>query len=189
MQHPSETPVVERPALPIVSAPMAIRQEAPLLAIMFHLLGGSDRWRALPILHLRTRRSPSGVSRAFRAVPARPSRGSCNERAETALMSPERAVCAGLSRGDTPWRMRRVKDHHGGSGLSPCASRVALLWDATLGSPRQHIVYLSAHGSRPYPAARTPDRDYDIMLADRQSLSAGEMARTVAQSPYQGTCA
>jgi hypothetical protein len=40
---------------------MATRQEAPLLAIMFHLLEGSDRGRRLPILRLWTRRSPSGV--------------------------------------------------------------------------------------------------------------------------------
>jgi hypothetical protein len=61
MEHPFETPVVERPAFPIVSAPVATRLEAPLLAIMFHLLGGRDRWRRLPILRLWTRRSPSGV--------------------------------------------------------------------------------------------------------------------------------
>jgi hypothetical protein len=61
MEHPSETPVVERPASPIVSAPMATRLEAPLLAIMFHILGGRDRWRRLPILRLRTRPSPSGA--------------------------------------------------------------------------------------------------------------------------------
>jgi hypothetical protein len=50
MEHPSDTPVVERPALPIVSAPVATRLNAPLLAIMFNLLGGRDRWRRLPIL-------------------------------------------------------------------------------------------------------------------------------------------
>ncbi len=61
MEHPSDTPVVERPASPIVSAPMATRPEAPLLAIMFNVLGGRDRWRRLPILRLWTRRSPSGV--------------------------------------------------------------------------------------------------------------------------------
>jgi hypothetical protein len=61
MEHPSDTPVVERPAFPIVIAPVATRLEAPLLAIMFHLLGGRDRWRLLPILRLWTRRSPSGV--------------------------------------------------------------------------------------------------------------------------------
>jgi hypothetical protein len=58
MQYPSAPPVVERPASPSVSAPMATRQEAPLLAIMFHLLEGRDRWRRLPILRLRIRRSP-----------------------------------------------------------------------------------------------------------------------------------
>jgi hypothetical protein len=61
MQHPSAPPMIERAASPIVSAPMATRQEAPLLAIMFHLLEGSDRWRRLPILRLWTRRSPRGV--------------------------------------------------------------------------------------------------------------------------------
>jgi hypothetical protein len=61
MEHPSDTPVVERPASPIVIAPVATRLEAPLLAIMFNILGGRDRWRALPILRLRTRRSPSVV--------------------------------------------------------------------------------------------------------------------------------
>jgi hypothetical protein len=61
MAHPSDTPVVERPASPIVSAPMATRPEAPLLAIMFNVLGGSDRWRRLQRLRLWTRRSPSRV--------------------------------------------------------------------------------------------------------------------------------
>jgi hypothetical protein len=61
MEHPSDPPVVERPALPLVIAPVATRLEAPLLAIMFHLLEGSDRWRRLPILHRLTRHSPSGV--------------------------------------------------------------------------------------------------------------------------------
>ena len=61
MQHRAYTPVVERHALPIVSAPVAERLDAPLLAIMFHLLGGRDRWRRLPILRRLTRRSPSGV--------------------------------------------------------------------------------------------------------------------------------
>jgi hypothetical protein len=61
MEHPSDTPVVERAASPIASAPVAERLEAPLLAIMFNILGGRDRWRRLPILRLLTRRSPSGV--------------------------------------------------------------------------------------------------------------------------------
>jgi hypothetical protein len=55
LEHPSDPPVVERPALPIVKAPMATRLEAPLLAIMFHMLEGSDRWRRLPILRRLTR--------------------------------------------------------------------------------------------------------------------------------------
>jgi hypothetical protein len=55
MQHPSSTPVIERAASPIVSAPMTTRQEAPLLAIMFHLLEGRAHWRRLPMLRLRTR--------------------------------------------------------------------------------------------------------------------------------------
>jgi hypothetical protein len=61
MKHRADTPVIERPASPIVSAPVAERLDAPLLAIMFHLLGGRDRWRRLPILRRLTRRSPSGV--------------------------------------------------------------------------------------------------------------------------------
>jgi hypothetical protein len=61
MEHPAYTPVVERPASPIVSASVATRLDAALLAIMFNLLGGRDRWRRLPILRLLTPRSPSGV--------------------------------------------------------------------------------------------------------------------------------
>jgi hypothetical protein len=61
MEHPANTPAVERPASPIVSAPVATRLDAPLLAIMFHLLGGRDRWRRLPILRRLTRQSPSGI--------------------------------------------------------------------------------------------------------------------------------
>jgi hypothetical protein len=61
MEHRADTPVVERPASPIVTAPVAEGLDAPLLAIMFHLLGGRDRWRRLPILRRLTRRSPSGV--------------------------------------------------------------------------------------------------------------------------------
>jgi hypothetical protein len=76
MEHPADTPVVERPASPIVRAPVAERLEAPLLAIMFHLLEGSDRWRRLPILRLRTRPSPQrGLAGAPRH-PCQPSRGS-----------------------------------------------------------------------------------------------------------------
>jgi hypothetical protein len=70
MQHRGSTPVIERAALPIARAPVAERLEAPLLAIMFRLLEGGDRWRALPILRPLTRHFPSGVARAFRATPA-----------------------------------------------------------------------------------------------------------------------
>jgi hypothetical protein len=61
MQHRGFTPVIERAASPIASTPVAERLEAPLLVIMFNILGGRDRWRRLPILRLLTRRSPSGV--------------------------------------------------------------------------------------------------------------------------------
>jgi hypothetical protein len=61
MKHQAYTQVIERPASPIVIAPVAERLDAPLLAIMFNLLGGRDRWRHLPILRRLTRRSPSGV--------------------------------------------------------------------------------------------------------------------------------
>jgi hypothetical protein len=61
MENRAYTQAVERPASPIVSAPVAERLDAPLLAIMFNLLGGRDRWRRLPILRSLTRRSPSGV--------------------------------------------------------------------------------------------------------------------------------
>jgi hypothetical protein len=61
MEQQAYTPAVERPASPIVSAPVATRLDAPLIEIMFHLLGGRDRWRRLPILRSLTRRLPSGV--------------------------------------------------------------------------------------------------------------------------------
>jgi hypothetical protein len=61
MKHRAYTQVIERPASLIVIAPVAERLDAPLLAIMFNLLGGRDRWRRLPILRRLTRRSPSGV--------------------------------------------------------------------------------------------------------------------------------
>jgi hypothetical protein len=61
MQHRVYTPVVQRHASPIVSAPVAERLDASLLAIMFNLLGGRDRWRRLPILRRLTRRPPKGV--------------------------------------------------------------------------------------------------------------------------------
>jgi hypothetical protein len=47
MEHRADTPVVERPASPSVSAPVAEGLDAPLLAIMVHLLGGRDRWRRM----------------------------------------------------------------------------------------------------------------------------------------------
>jgi hypothetical protein len=61
MEHPAFTQAVESPESPIVIAPVATRLDAPLLAIMFNLLGGRDRWRRLPILRRLTRRSPSRV--------------------------------------------------------------------------------------------------------------------------------
>ena len=61
MKHRAYTQVMERPASAIVIAPVAAHLDAPLLAIMFNLLGGGDRWRRLPILRRLTRRSPSGV--------------------------------------------------------------------------------------------------------------------------------
>lgn len=61
MEHPAYTPVVERPASPIGRDPVATRLDVPLLAIMFNLLGGRDRWRRLPILRSLTRQSPRGV--------------------------------------------------------------------------------------------------------------------------------
>jgi hypothetical protein len=54
------TQAIERPASPIERSPVATRLDAPLLAIMFNLLGGRDRWRGLPILRLLANRSPSG---------------------------------------------------------------------------------------------------------------------------------
>jgi hypothetical protein len=62
--------VMERAASPLVSAPAAERLEAPLLAVMCHLLAGSGRWRRPPILRRPTRYAPRGVPRAFRAIPA-----------------------------------------------------------------------------------------------------------------------
>jgi hypothetical protein len=61
MENRAYTQAVERPASPIVSATVAEHLDAPLLAIMFTLLGGRDRWRCLPILRRLTRRSPDGV--------------------------------------------------------------------------------------------------------------------------------
>jgi hypothetical protein len=48
--HPAYTQPVESPESPIVLSPTATRLDTPLLAIMFNLLGGKDRWRRLPIL-------------------------------------------------------------------------------------------------------------------------------------------
>jgi hypothetical protein len=76
MQPRVSPPVIERAASPLVSVPVAERLEAPLLAIMCHLLEGRDRWRRLPSL--------------------RPSHHGARERDQTAMMSPEGAVCAGL---------------------------------------------------------------------------------------------
>jgi hypothetical protein len=42
LEHRASTQVVERPASPIVRALVAERLDAPLLAIMFHLLGGAE---------------------------------------------------------------------------------------------------------------------------------------------------
>jgi hypothetical protein len=50
MEHPADTPVVERPASPSMRPPVATRLDAPLLAIMFNLLGGRNRERRLPVL-------------------------------------------------------------------------------------------------------------------------------------------
>jgi len=61
MEHQAYTPAAECPASATVSTPVATRMDAPLLAIMFHLLEGRDRWRRLPILRLLTSRSPSMV--------------------------------------------------------------------------------------------------------------------------------
>jgi hypothetical protein len=61
MEHPAYTQVGEHPASPIVRAPVATRLDGPLLAIMFNLQGGRDRWRRLPILRSLTRRPLNGV--------------------------------------------------------------------------------------------------------------------------------
>ncbi len=62
MKYRSYTPVIECPASPIALAPVAESLEAPLLAMMFHLLEGRDRWRRLPIQRLWTHHSPTGSS-------------------------------------------------------------------------------------------------------------------------------
>jgi hypothetical protein len=63
MKHRSYIPVIEHPAAPMAIAPVAESLEAPLLAMMFHLLEGRDRWRSLPILRLWTHYSPTGPSK------------------------------------------------------------------------------------------------------------------------------
>lgn len=62
MENPAYTQAVERPESPIVIAPVATHLDAPLLAIMFNLLGGRDRWRRLPILRFLTADPPAGSS-------------------------------------------------------------------------------------------------------------------------------
>jgi hypothetical protein len=54
------TQAIERPASPIERAPLATRLDAPLLAIVFNLLGAEIVRRGLPILRLLANRSPSG---------------------------------------------------------------------------------------------------------------------------------
>jgi hypothetical protein len=61
MENQAYTQAVERLASPIVTASVAKRLETPLLAIMFNLLGGRDRWRSLPILRSFPNRARSGV--------------------------------------------------------------------------------------------------------------------------------
>jgi hypothetical protein len=93
MEHPAYTQAVERPESPIVSAPMATRLDAPLLAIMFNLLEGRDRWRRLPILHSLSRRSPQ---RGLAGSPPTVLGTACGTAegagAPEAMMSPEGAV-------------------------------------------------------------------------------------------------
>jgi hypothetical protein len=136
MQHRGFTPVIERAASPIASAPVAERLEAPLLAIMFHLLEGRDRWRGLPILRRLTRHSPSGMSRVFRAIPA--SHHVARERDQTALMSPEggclrrspeRGHPMGDATGGRPWRQRSlaIRDRLGLT-LKRCPGSVVPAW-------------------------------------------------------------
>jgi hypothetical protein len=54
------TQAIERPASPIERAPVATWLDAPLLAIVFNLLGAEIVRRGLPILRLLANRSPSG---------------------------------------------------------------------------------------------------------------------------------
>jgi hypothetical protein len=115
LKHWASTPVIERAPSPLASAPVATRLEAPLLAMMVHLMESRDQSRRLPRLRLRTRHSPHGVSRALRTILA--SDHGAREGDQTALMTLEGAVCTGLSEGDTPWMMRREGD--GTSHLLP----------------------------------------------------------------------
>lgn len=61
MKIQAYTQAIERPASLMERAPVAKSLDAPLLAIMFNLLGGGDRWRRLPILRLLVSRSPNGL--------------------------------------------------------------------------------------------------------------------------------
>jgi hypothetical protein len=61
MKTQAYTQAIERSASLIEITPVVKRLDAPLLEIMFNLLGGRDRWRRLPILRLLTSRSPSGL--------------------------------------------------------------------------------------------------------------------------------
>jgi hypothetical protein len=61
MKTQAYTQAIKRPSALIERAPVMKRLDAPLLAIMFNLLEGRDRWRRLPILRLLTSRSPSGL--------------------------------------------------------------------------------------------------------------------------------
>jgi hypothetical protein len=54
MKTQAYTQAIEYPASRIERAPVVKCLDAPLLEIMFNLLGGRDRWRRLPILHLLT---------------------------------------------------------------------------------------------------------------------------------------
>jgi hypothetical protein len=54
MKTQAYTQAIERPSALIERAPVMKRLDAPLLAIMFNLLEGRDRWRRLPILRLLT---------------------------------------------------------------------------------------------------------------------------------------
>jgi hypothetical protein len=61
MKTQAYTQAIECPSALIERAPVIKRLDAPLLAIMFNLLEGRDRWRRLSILRLFTSRSPSGL--------------------------------------------------------------------------------------------------------------------------------